>query len=178
MNTVTIDRSEYDLLLANSEMLADIQAYDAAMKDRGEGMPMPVLRRIIDGENPVRVIREWRGFTQAELARRAGLHRVQLHDIETRKSRGSVDMLKAIAQHDPIDARSILIRAHFAQIPDQFRIKAELLHLEGFAINLSDQIEVHEAIINGRHDRVCLADRCARQGIVTARRINHDKISH
>ncbi len=97
MSTVTIDRSEYELLLANSEMLADIQAYDAAMKDRGEGMPMPVLRRIIDGENPVRVIREWRALTQAELARRSGLHRVQLHDIETGKSRGSVDTLKAIA---------------------------------------------------------------------------------
>ena len=97
MSTVTIDRSEYDLLLADSEMLADIQAYDAAMKDRGEGMPMPVLRRIIDGENPVRVIREWRALTQAELARRSGLHRVQLHDIETGKSRGSVDTLKAIA---------------------------------------------------------------------------------
>jgi DNA-binding XRE family transcriptional regulator len=97
MNTITIDRSEYDRLLADSEMLADIQAYDAAMKDRGEGMPMPVLRRIIDGESPVKVIREWRGLTQAGLARRAGLHRVQLHDIETGKSRGSVDTLKAIA---------------------------------------------------------------------------------
>lgn len=97
MNTITIDRSEYDRLLADSEMLADIQAYDAALKDRSEGMPMPVLRRIIDGESPVKVIREWRGLTQAELARRAGLHRVQLHDVETGKSRGSVDTLKAIA---------------------------------------------------------------------------------
>jgi DNA-binding XRE family transcriptional regulator len=97
MNSITIDRSEYDRLLADSEMLADIQAYDAAMKDRGEGMPMQVVRRIIDGESPVKVIREWRGLTQAELARRAGLHRVQLHDVETGKSRGSVDTLKAIA---------------------------------------------------------------------------------
>jgi DNA-binding XRE family transcriptional regulator len=97
MNTITIDRGEYDRLLADSEMLADIQAYDAAMEDRSEGMPMPVLRRIIDGENPVKVIREWRGLTQAELARRAGLHRVQLHDVETGKSRGSVDTLKSIA---------------------------------------------------------------------------------
>lgn len=45
----------------------------------------------------MKVIREWRGLTQAELARRAGLHRVQLHDVETGKSRGSVDTLKAIA---------------------------------------------------------------------------------
>jgi len=83
--------------MSDSEMLADIGAYDAAMKDRGEGMPIAVFSRIISGENPVRVIREWRGVTQADLARRAGIHRVQLHDIETGKSRGSVDTLKAIA---------------------------------------------------------------------------------
>jgi mRNA interferase RelE/StbE len=98
MNTITIDRAEYDRLVADSEMLADIQAYDAAMKDRGEGMPIQVLRRIIDGENPVKVIREWRGLAQAELARKAGIHRVQVHDIETGKSRGSVDTLMAIAE--------------------------------------------------------------------------------
>ncbi len=69
------------------------------MKDSeaGEGMPITVFKRILDGENPVRVLREWRGLTQAELARRAGLHRVQVHDIETGKSRGSVDTLMAIA---------------------------------------------------------------------------------
>lgn len=98
MNTITIERGEYDRLLADSEMLADIQAYDAAMRTRDEGMPMEVFRRIIDGENPVRVIREWRGLAQAELARKAGIHRVQLHDIETGKSRGSVDTLKAVAE--------------------------------------------------------------------------------
>ena len=35
---------------------------------------------------------------QGELARKAGIHRVQLHDIETGKSRGSGDTLKAIAE--------------------------------------------------------------------------------
>lgn len=98
MNTITIDRSEYDRLVADSELLADIRAYDAAIEDRDGGMPMEVFRRIIDGENPVRVIREWRGLAQAELARKAGIHRVQVHDIETGKSRGSVDTLKAIAE--------------------------------------------------------------------------------
>ena len=43
------------------------------------------------------MIREWRGLTEAGPARRADLHRVQLHDIETGKPRGSVDTLKAIA---------------------------------------------------------------------------------
>ena len=97
MHRITIDRSEYDRLVADSEMLADVTAYDAAMKDLGQGMPLAVFTRIINGESPVRVIREWRGLAQAELARQAGLHRVQVHDLESGKSRGSVDTLKAIA---------------------------------------------------------------------------------
>jgi mRNA interferase RelE/StbE len=97
MNMITIPQEVYDRLVADSEMLADLAAYDAARAEGGEGMPLEVFSRILNGENPVKVIREWRGFTQAELARRADLHRVQLHDIETGKSRGSVDTLKAIA---------------------------------------------------------------------------------
>lgn len=97
MNMVTIPQEVYDRLIADSEMLADLAAYDAAKAEGGEGMPLEVFQRIINGDNPVKVIREWRRLTQAELARRAGLHRVQLHDIETGKSRGSVDTLKAVA---------------------------------------------------------------------------------
>ena len=97
MGMVTIPRAEYERLVADSEMLADLAAFDAARAEAGEGMPLAVFSRIVSGENPVTVIREWRGLTQAELARRADLHRVQLHDIETGKSRGSVDTLKAIA---------------------------------------------------------------------------------
>jgi len=97
MGMVTIPRAEYDRLVADSEMLADLAACDAARTEAGEGMPLAVFSRIVSGENPVKVIREWRGLTQAELASRADLHRVQLHDIETGKSRVSVDTLKAIA---------------------------------------------------------------------------------
>ena len=97
MDMVTIPQAEYDRLVADSEMLADLAACDAARAEAGEGMPLAVFSRIVSGDNPVKVIREWRGLTQAELARRSGLHRVQLHDIETGKSRGSVDTLKAVA---------------------------------------------------------------------------------
>ncbi len=97
MGMVTIPRAEYERLVADSEMLADLAACDAARAEAGEGMPLAAFSRIVSGENPVTVIQEWRGLTQAELARRADLHRVQLHDIETGKSRGSVDTLKAIA---------------------------------------------------------------------------------
>jgi DNA-binding XRE family transcriptional regulator len=97
MDMVTIPQAEYERLVADSEMLADLAAYDAARAEAGEGMPLAVFSRIVSGENPVKVIREWRGLTQAELARRADMHRVQLHYIETGKSRGSVETLKAMA---------------------------------------------------------------------------------
>ena len=96
-NTVTIARNEYDRLLEAAEDLADLQAYDRAMAAGGEGLPHAFMVRLIEGENPVRVFRDWRGLSQAEAARRAGVHRVQLHDIEAGKKRGSVDTLKAIA---------------------------------------------------------------------------------
>ena len=97
MDMVAIPRAEYERLVADSEMLADLAACDAARAEAGVGVPLAVFSRIISGDNPVTVIREWRGLTQAELARRADLHRVQLHDIESGKSRGSVETLKAIA---------------------------------------------------------------------------------
>ena len=94
---VSISRAEYERLVEAAEDLAAISAYDRAIAAGGDGMPHEVLARIIAGESPVRVIREWRGLTSAELARRAGLHRVQVHDIETGKSAGSFQTLRRIA---------------------------------------------------------------------------------
>ena len=73
---ITIARAEYERLLAAADELADIAAYDRAMAAGGESMPNNVLKRILAGENPVRVIREWRGITSAELARRAKVNRL------------------------------------------------------------------------------------------------------
>jgi DNA-binding XRE family transcriptional regulator len=94
---VSIPRAEYLRLLEAAEMLADVAAYDRAMAAGGESFPLDVVKRILDGENPVRMIREWRGISAAELARRASLHRVQVHDIESGKSAGSVATMRAIA---------------------------------------------------------------------------------
>jgi mRNA interferase RelE/StbE len=95
---ITIPRSEYERLVEAADHLAAVTAYDRAMAAGGEGMPHEVLARIIDGGSPVRVIREWRGISAAELARRASLHRVQVHDIENGRSAGSVQTMKRIAE--------------------------------------------------------------------------------
>jgi ribosome-binding protein aMBF1 (putative translation factor) len=97
-DTVTIPREEYDRLREAAEELADILAFDRAMQDRDEGIPSDVMRRILEDESPVRVLREWRGMTAAELARRSGVHPVMVHEVETGKKRGSVETVKRLAE--------------------------------------------------------------------------------
>ena len=95
---VTIPREEYERLLEAAEDLEDVLAFDRAMAEGGDGVPGEIVRRILEGENPVRAFRDWRGLSAAELARRSGVHSVVVHEIETGKKRGSVDTLKRLAE--------------------------------------------------------------------------------
>lgn len=98
---VSIPREEYDRLCEAAEDLSDLQAYDRATAAIASGedelIPAEYANRLIDGESPVLVFRELRGLSGAELARKAGLHRVQVHDIESGKSKGSAATLKKLA---------------------------------------------------------------------------------
>lgn len=105
---VTITREEYDRLREAAEDLADLQAYDRAMEAGGEGIPASAMMRLIEGESPITVYRELRGLSGAELARRADVNRVQLHDIERGRKQGSVDTLKKVAAALGVDLDDIV----------------------------------------------------------------------
>jgi transcriptional regulator with XRE-family HTH domain len=60
-------------------------------------LPSDVWEAIEHGENPVRVIRRYRGLTQAEVAERTGLARGHIADIEAGTETGSTASLTAIA---------------------------------------------------------------------------------
>ena len=98
---VSITREEYDRLCEAAEDLSDLQTYDRAMAAIASGeeelIPAEYAHRLIDGESAVLVYRELRGLSGADLARKAGLHRVQVHDIESGKSKGSAATLKKLA---------------------------------------------------------------------------------
>ncbi len=68
----------------------------AATRDE-ESFPAEVVDRMLAGENLVRVFREYRGMTLAELAREAGISPAYLSEIETGKKPGSVAALKKLA---------------------------------------------------------------------------------
>lgn len=100
-DTVTISTSEYDRLCAMAEDLADIRAvlsFQVRMEAGAEEfVPAAIADRLIDGESPLRVWRDYRGMSQSGLARAAGVDRVQIVDIEAGRANGSVRTLAALA---------------------------------------------------------------------------------
>ena len=99
--TVTIPKAEYERLLALQEDFADIQAALAVEARIATGdeelIPANVVDRLLDGEQPLRVWREFRNLTQADLARSSGVNRVQIVDIEAGRNSGSVHTLRKLA---------------------------------------------------------------------------------
>ena len=100
-----MSRKDYESLVARAAE-ADEDAGTArivarARKEIAEGAPLipkEVADRIANGENPIRVFREWRGMTQQQLALEGGLTQGYLSDIETGKRRGTALRLRAVSQ--------------------------------------------------------------------------------
>jgi DNA-binding XRE family transcriptional regulator len=90
----------YLQLVEDAEMLQDIRDYDVAKQaiEAGEELvSSSVVYAILDGENPVKVWREYRGLTQQQLAETADLSTSYLSQIESGKRTGTAEILKAIA---------------------------------------------------------------------------------
>lgn len=67
-----------------AELAEDIAAYDAAKaEDDGNALPHAVVVRLAAGENPIKVFRQWRGLTQAELARSLNSSAAYISQLET-----------------------------------------------------------------------------------------------
>jgi DNA-binding XRE family transcriptional regulator len=98
---ITIPRAEYDRLVEAAEDLADIAAYQrfkaAQAAGQEELIPAIFVNRILDGEAPLRVFREWRELTQTALADQSGVNRVQIVEIEAGRKTGSVATLRKLA---------------------------------------------------------------------------------
>lgn len=85
-----VDDAEHRRL--NNEHLAAVAG--------GENLFMPRDRwaRIRAGESPLRVIREFRGLTQAQPGEAAAIDQGQISTIENGNRRGAVGTLKALAK--------------------------------------------------------------------------------
>ena len=63
-------------------------------------LPKDIVDRLAKGENPIRVFRQFRGWTQAELANAEGVQITQnyLSDLETGKRKGPLALHRKFAQ--------------------------------------------------------------------------------
>ena len=82
-------------------MLQDVQDYDSTRMALEEGkeelLPESFVNELLEGANPVKVWREYRGFTQKKLADAVGISVPYLSQLETGKRKGSLDVCSAIA---------------------------------------------------------------------------------
>ena len=93
---------DYERLAEAAEELADIAAYDAARQRLATGqdelIPTEFAGRLINGENPVRVWRDYRGLTARQLAVAAEVSPSYLSQIETGERDGTIGSMTKIAR--------------------------------------------------------------------------------
>jgi DNA-binding XRE family transcriptional regulator len=100
-DSVTISRADYDAmveLLADAEDIRDAAAVAAKLvTGETEAYPVEVMNRLLDGDHPVRVFRDYRGLTAQELADRADISRAYLSEMENRSKPGSLKAMTKLA---------------------------------------------------------------------------------
>jgi DNA-binding XRE family transcriptional regulator len=101
-----VPRAEYDRLKSlESEVEEDVgtaRLVARAKKEIADGalvLPMEIVDRLANGENPIRVLRQFRGLKQAELATAEGVGITQnyLSDLENGKRKGPFELHRKIA---------------------------------------------------------------------------------
>jgi DNA-binding XRE family transcriptional regulator len=101
-----LPRSEYERLVAlAAEALEDaaasrvIRNSSRAIKEGREVvLPKSVADRLANGDNAVRVLREWRDMIQGELAAAVGISQNYLSEIETGRRKGPAELQKKFAR--------------------------------------------------------------------------------
>lgn len=99
-----LPRKDYELLVAKASE-ADEDAGTARVVARarkeieggGPLLPKSVVDRLANGENPVRVLREWRDVTQMYLSFKTNLSQGYISDIENGRRVGTAAALRLIA---------------------------------------------------------------------------------
>jgi len=101
-----VPRAEYERLKA-LEQEAEEDAGTArlvarAKREVADGalvLPKDVVDRLASGENPLRVLRQFRKETQAELAMAVGISQNYLSDLETGNRKGPLELHQKIARY-------------------------------------------------------------------------------
>lgn len=82
---------------------SDEALFETALTEDEEAFPRDIVERLLSGQNPVQVYRNYRGLTQHQLAETVGINPVYLSQIERGERSGSAKTLAAIARALRVD---------------------------------------------------------------------------
>ena len=100
---VLVPEATYERMVDDLDELDDLRAYDRAKAKPQEFVPAEIADRLIAGESPLRVWREYRGLTQQKLADEAEISKPFLSQLENGQREASVDVLKRLAAALKVD---------------------------------------------------------------------------
>jgi ribosome-binding protein aMBF1 (putative translation factor) len=103
VSTFQSSDEDQDDIAAVAAASADAQKFVARLEaERGSPVeatiPIEVVKAELDGANPVRAWRDYRGWTQADLSMKSGVPRDLIAQIETRRKKGSIQSLSRLAR--------------------------------------------------------------------------------
>lgn len=96
---VILPYEEYEKLITLLEDQEDIEGAKEFSQNNEETIPFEILRNIANRKNAIRQFRELRGMSASELARKIGVSRQYINQLEkgSSKGKGSAIVLKKIA---------------------------------------------------------------------------------
>ena len=110
---VTIPKAEQLCLKSIVEHMYDLrcanEVLDRIKAGAEELISSEVVVRLLDGEPPLAVWRDYRHLSQTDLARQSGVNRIQIIDIEAGRKTGSVATLRKLATALKIDIEDLLV---------------------------------------------------------------------
>ena len=98
---VLVSEADYKELLEAKETMEDLAAIAEFTRKLEAGeeelIPSEIVERLLSGENRIRVWREHRGLSSADLAEKAAIAPAYLSQIETGKRDGTIETMRKIA---------------------------------------------------------------------------------
>ncbi|MEE9259138.1 MAG: helix-turn-helix transcriptional regulator [Nitrospinaceae bacterium] len=89
---------KYVRLVESAELAEDIRDIKKFREeDDGERVPAEVVNRILEGESPMKVWRQFRKMTQEQLAKKTGISKPYISQLERGKRQGRPEVLRSIA---------------------------------------------------------------------------------
>lgn len=108
---VLLTRPEFDKLATAAENYADIEAAVSAQQRREAGeeyVPMELVDRLLGGESPLKVWREYRGFTLEGLGELVGRQGSMISKLEKGRNEGGIKLWQALAKALSVDLDDLI----------------------------------------------------------------------